>query len=424
MDPAMLPPPPFPNSQIPFPPGLNLFPPAPPLPDHSNMAPLAKGQKRKGKKRKGKKGQDMPTAPPFKSNPTHQHQKQRQGPQTAGHGVPPLPGAQPHFAYPTEHVLSAHRSLFGQPGPQGQLAPHEQQFLEQLQALMHTQQPFPQPFQPLPGPGAAAPMAPAPRPSAGKALPSRPPPTGPKAQSRQPRRPSPGPKRDGGSSKRPPSAASGGVPEPTPFYLSNARLPPFPSPQPRPLLVIIDLNGTLVHRPSRRANPTNFRPRPHASPFLHYVITTFTTMIWSSAKPENVRSMTDRLLDPPDRASLLALWGREAFGFTERDYNDRVQCYKRLSRVWEDPAVRDSHPMGLAWDQSNTVLIDDSAEKARSEPYNLIEIPEYLGGGDGGPDDDILPQVHTYLNTLSMQGDVSRYIRQNPFRPQDKFVLN
>src|SRR5690606_34589778 len=106
------------------------------------------------------------------------------------------------------------------------------------------------------------------------------------------------------AASRPPPSPTPPPPPPPPPPPHHPH-PPFPSPQPRPLLVIIDLNGTLIHRPSRRSNPTNFHPRPHASPFLHYVITTFTTMIWSSAKPENVRSVTDRLLTPSDRAGLV-----------------------------------------------------------------------------------------------------------------------
>lgn len=423
MDPSMLPAAPFPNLQMPFPPGLNLFPPPPPPQqnqDH-NMAPHNQGSKNKKKKRKNKgKNANAPNMPP-KAKGSAQLQSSR----SVGNGVSPVE-AQSQFAPPPPQMFGAQSSFYGQNSPHGPL-PHEQQFMGHLQALIHSHQNFQPPTAPADAP---APSAPVLGPSGGRGPTDQPPPTGPKAKSKppkgpkaksnqQPKRAAPSPKRD---AKRAPSLASGGVPYASHTYLATSSLLPFPSPQPRPLLVIIDLNGTLVHRPSRRSNPTSFQPRPHASPFLHYVITTFTTMIWSSAKPENVHSMTDRLLDPADRASLLALWGREAFGFTEKDYNDRVQCYKRLSRVWQDPAVRGSHPMGQVWDQTNTVLIDDSAEKARSEPHNLIEIPEFLG--EEGLEEDILPQVHTYLNTLSMQGDVSRYIRAHPFRPQDKPMMN
>lgn len=417
-DPKMLPPGPFPNLQVSFPPGLNLFPPPPPPPqrqDH-NTAPHNQGSKNKKKKKRKNKAKNAPNG-----LPKAKASVQLQSFPGVGNRVPPL-DAQPQLLLPTPQMLAAQNALYGKHAEQNQL-PHEQQFMSRLQALIHSRQN-------LQPPAAAAPPVPVFGPSGGKGPTNHPPPTGPKAGSKpvkgpeakpkeQPKRALPSLKRN---SKRAPSIDSGGVPEPTLTYLATSRLTPFPSPQPRPLLVIIDLNGTLVHRPSSRSNPTSFQPRPHASRFLHYVINTFTAMIWSSARPANVRSMTDRLIDQADRANLLAVWSREAFGFTEKDYNDRVQCYKRLSRVWADPAVRDSHPMGQVWDQTNTVLIDDSAEKARSEPHNLIEIPEFLGKEE--LEEDILPQVHTYLNTLSMQGDVSRYIRAHPFRPEDKCMMN
>lgn len=414
VDRSMLPPAPFPNPHFPFPPGLNLFPPPPPLPHQAqdqNMGGQPQNPKRKGKKQRWKKGKNGQNAQ--NAQKEQQQQQQQQDPSRPGNAAPPGAPSQP--AYAAQQMVPGQNGFNGVHDIYAQQPPHDQQqqFMSHLQALIHSHHQPPQ----VPTGPAGAPHPPAGPNGKGPASQLQPP-TGPKAKSKKA---TPGSnKRD--TPRQAPSSASGGVPTPTQSYLSTAALPSFPSPQPRPLLVIIDLNGTLIHRPSRRSNPTAFHPRPHASPFLHYVITTFSTMIWSSAKPDNVRSVTNRLLTPSDRAGLVALWGREAFGFTDKDYNGRTQCYKRLERAWADPAVRGSHPMGAEWDQTNTVLIDDSAEKARSEPHNLVEIPEFSGGDEEAA--DILPQVHTYLNTLSMQGDVSRYIRENPFRVQDRFEMS
>lgn len=62
------------------------------------------------------------------------------------------------------------------------------------------------------------------------------------------------------------------------------------------------------------------------------------------------------------------------------------------------------------------MLVDDSVEKGQSEPYNLVLIPEYEGNAyEKG---DILPQVHDYLNQLSLHSNVSAYMREFPFRAQ------
>ena len=215
-----------------------------------------------------------------------------------------------------------------------------------------------------------------------------------------------------------PSAASGGVPNPTNAYLAASNSVPQPLKEPQHLLVVIDLNGTLLFRPSRR-QPTKFTARLNARQFLRYCIETFTVVIWSSAKPQNVQDMCDSILVPPLRKQVVAIWGRDKFGLTREDYETRVQCYKRLTKLWEDKKVARSHPFwdaGGRWDQTNTVLIDDSIEKGRSEPFNLVEVPEFFG--DEKEVGEFLPQVHDYLNHLSMHSNVSACLRARPFRAQ------
>lgn len=278
----------------------------------------------------------------------------------------------------------------------------------------------------------------------------------------------------------PPSAESGGVPSPADHYLYVAALTSRRLPVPRPILVVMDLNGTLLYRPQPRNRPKHFVARPVAREFLTYCLTYFRVVIWSSARPENVAGMLKQLLPDGLCAKMLgrrqgivveeaktadqqaaggegqnvagpyvprprppvAVWSRANFGLTAADYAKRVQCYKRLSMVWADPVARASHPApaaalqaeaaatasvgapglqdilwpkaadGHTWSQFDTVLVDDSREKARSEPHNLIEVPEFVGAAEK----DIVMQVHDYLNELAHQSNISAYIRMHPFR--------
>lgn len=216
-----------------------------------------------------------------------------------------------------------------------------------------------------------------------------------------------------------PSQASGGIPNPAPSYLARASFLPQRRAEPGPLLVVIDLNGTVLFRPDRRKSHS-FRRRPHTDTFVSYCVETFWVVFWSSARPENVRRMVETLVSPEQLTRVVAVWGRDRFGLTPDDYNARTQCYKRLTALWDDPVVRASFPAdrpgfeGKCWDQGNTVLIDDSVEKARSEPHNAITIPEFTG--DTNESLDILPKVHDYLNELCFQEDVSTYVRANPFK--------
>ena len=66
------------------------------------------------------------------------------------------------------------------------------------------------------------------------------------------------------------------------------------------------------------------------------------------------------------------------------------------------------------WDQTNTVLIDDSLEKADSEPYNLVRVEEFTGKA-GNTQDDVLRVVLAYIEDLAWERDVSSAIHHKPF---------
>ncbi|RKF62986.1 putative FCP1 homology domain-containing protein [Erysiphe neolycopersici] len=186
--------------------------------------------------------------------------------------------------------------------------------------------------------------------------------------------------------------------------------------KPQHLLVILDLNGTLLYRPNRSKRSTHVTPRPYSFEFLRDCTDKFAVVIWSSARPVNVRSICDNMLSPNLQNKILAIWARDKFDLSNQDYNLRVTCYKRLTKLWDDKTISMSHPeysQGARWDQTNTVLIDDSIEKARTEPYNLIKIPEFLG--DPNEPGDVLLQVYGFLNHVSMFSNVSAYLRQHPF---------
>lgn len=213
----------------------------------------------------------------------------------------------------------------------------------------------------------------------------------------------------------PPSPGSGGVPDPSPTYLERALLAPQQASEPQHILLVLDLNGTILYRPDRR-RPSHFLERQSTAAFLDYIFARFQVMVWSSARLENVRLMADKLFPGPRREHLVAEWGRDRMGLTPEDFVRRVQVYKRLEKVWAEPSIQGRHPLketGATWDQSNTLLIDDSLEKARSEPYNLVELPEFKG--DSEPT-DVLQHLTMYLDDVLMQKDVSTYMRQNPFK--------
>lgn len=205
------------------------------------------------------------------------------------------------------------------------------------------------------------------------------------------------------------------APPPTPLYLSQAAEQPSTLDVPGQMLVILDLNGTLIYRPYRDAK--SMIARPFLKPFLRYLFSNFNVMVWSSARPHNVDSLVGQCLDKELRSRLVAEWARDSFGLSSEHYNLNVQVYKNLDLVWNSD-IQQKHACyatGQRFGQHNTVLIDDSFLKANAQPHNLLEIPEFKAS-DTDAKQDVLREVAGYLEVLRMQADVSKFIHKEPFK--------
>lgn len=136
-------------------------------------------------------------------------------------------------------------------------------------------------------------------------------------------------------------------------------------------------------------------------------------MIWSSSQPITVNAVCEKLFPGDKRKALVAEWGRDKFKLPQDQYRSKIQVYKTLETVWADPQVQASYPSGQGpktrWDQTNTILIDDSKLKAVSEPYNILEIPEFTNAPNDDP--SIFPKVLRVLEILARHDDVSKVLR-------------
>lgn len=166
------------------------------------------------------------------------------------------------------------------------------------------------------------------------------------------------------------------APSISPGYRHQASQNPKRSSTRRPLLIISDLNGTLI---CRKRRGLSFKPRPGLSTFLDTIYTNHTFMIWTSAKPDTCTSISQRLFTPAQRSRTVAFWARDKLRLTAEQYAGNAQVYKTLETVWEDVEIQRAHPhyaRGGRWDQTNTLLIDDSVLKAAKQPFNLVNLPE------------------------------------------------
>ncbi|KAL8772576.1 MAG: hypothetical protein Q9209_002237 [Squamulea sp. 1 TL-2023] len=233
-------------------------------------------------------------------------------------------------------------------------------------------------------------------------VPNLPNPTSPGAQ-----RPSPG-----GSVEGP------AAPVPHAAYLAQSAIATTKRPNPQPLLLVLDLNGTLLYRPKASSA---YKPRPSLSSFLSHVISNYKVLIWSSAKSQNVTGICSQIFTKAQRKLLLGEWARDTLDLTPAQYSAKVQVYKRLDRIWSTDRIQRTHPdfqNGQRWGQWNTLLLDDSVLKSSAQPYNAVVVPEFTKNGvteevDGT---EVLGQVVAYLETARMWDNVSSFVRKHPFR--------
>ena len=206
-------------------------------------------------------------------------------------------------------------------------------------------------------------------------------------------------------------------PSPSVTYLNNAHAIPNILHSPQRLLLVLDLNGTLLHR-SRASQ--NYIPRPCLHEFLQYAFANHSLLVWSSAQPFNVKGICTRLFSQDQREMLLGEWGRDMLGLTSTQYKVRVQVYKRLDSIWDNENLQRLHPgseLGERWGQHNTLLIDDSLLKATAQPFNHVKVPEFVRGGSEkeGHGRNVLGQVVRYLEEARKWSDISGFVRRRPF---------
>jgi NLI interacting factor-like phosphatase len=203
------------------------------------------------------------------------------------------------------------------------------------------------------------------------------------------------------------------APTATDLYLAQARLPVVRSAIAKKLLVVLDLNGTLLVRPNRM-QPRVFNVRPGVPPLLDYLFDNHVVMVYSSARPANVEAMVDTLVAKKRAKKLAAIWGRDRLELTTAQYNEKIQVYKKLEKLWADDQIQATCPDGR-WSQANTVLVDDSHLKALSQPHNLLQVPEFtkkqkLTKEERRRELEVVATLRARLEELRWTHDVSRLI--------------
>lgn len=136
-------------------------------------------------------------------------------------------------------------------------------------------------------------------------------------------------------------------------------------------LVILDLNNTLFHKKTYR---------PFLDEFLDELFNHYCVAIWSNLSRRKIINETDKLGITNDLEFIF-------------DYKRRRNGKKCLKKVWNN------YPQ---WDETNTIIIDDSSRKIRnSQRDNHIHIEKYY---DKNSDDDelldLIEEIHIRFDEI------------------------
>jgi RNA polymerase II subunit A small phosphatase-like protein len=163
------------------------------------------------------------------------------------------------------------------------------------------------------------------------------------------------------------------------------------------LLVILDLDETLVHVPDR---PLPRRPdftvlgqagycRPHLDTFLGELRGRYDLALWTTARRDYAEEILSVIV--PWRSELAFVWTRE-------------QCSLHLDEATgHRGSIKDMRQVrGAGFDLARVVMVDDSPEKHPESVANLIPIAPFSGDH---PDAE-LPAVAAFIHSLAELTDV------------------
>ncbi|KAJ3344170.1 hypothetical protein HDU83_005371 [Entophlyctis luteolus] len=221
-------------------------------------------------------------------------------------------------------------------------------------------------------------------------------------------------------------------------------LPPPPPVAHRPkhqLLLVLDINGTLIDRLGRGAerslankNPlcpaapdltlNNHRVylRPYLDAFFRFLFSNFHVAAWTSAMPQNSGPLVEYIFEPFGGAENLEfVWNRQHC-IVEPTPDNPYNSVKDLRMIWkarDTVLAAHSHEKGNfektnergIWNEHNTILIDDSASKSCRTPRNHLLVPTFSVGDlcltRNCDEDTSLLSVQSYLEDLL--ADYDRY---------------
>lgn len=181
-----------------------------------------------------------------------------------------------------------------------------------------------------------------------------------------------------------------------------------------PLLVILDLDDTLIHAQDGRvyAEPHFYSlsepiiERPHVRPFLAELLASYRVAVWTSAGSIYAEAVVRNLF--PDPAALAFVWSDERC----------TQHFNHETRGHDPLKVLAKVRRRLGYNLDRVLMVDDSPEKHVRNYGNLVRVQPF----EGDPDDDELPALLAYIHSIATAPSV-RSIEKRGWRTRAARVL-
>ncbi|XP_019194960.1 PREDICTED: uncharacterized FCP1 homology domain-containing protein C1271.03c-like isoform X2 [Ipomoea nil] len=189
-------------------------------------------------------------------------------------------------------------------------------------------------------------------------------------------------------------------------------------------LIILDVNGLLGDVVRRRVpggasfSGGTIIKRPFCDDFLRFCFDKFDVGIWSSRLKKNLDPIVDYLLGD-QKKKLLFCWNMSnctQTGFKTPENKHKPLVLKELRKIWENEFPNLQWFVKGYYNESNTLLLDDSPYKALLNPVHSSIFPEtfkLMNKNDKalGPGGDL----RVYLECLADAEDVRGYVEEHPF---------
>ncbi|KAK7266579.1 hypothetical protein RIF29_19228 [Crotalaria pallida] len=191
-------------------------------------------------------------------------------------------------------------------------------------------------------------------------------------------------------------------------------------------LIVLDINGLLADVVSpkpkgHKADATIARSaifkRPFYCEFLEFCFKNFEVGVWSSRKKDNLKRIVDYLMGDM-KNKLLFCWDVShctETSFKTLENKHKFLVLKDLRKIWE------KHDRNLPWekgfyDESNTLLFDDSPYKALLNPPHTSVFPHTFTYQNKS-DNSLAPggDLREYLDGLAKAESMPSYVKEHPF---------